>query len=191
MPEPTIAVPKILSVTRCLSVAGAADYSFVEQDAQWRGSEVHRATQLLDTNRLHRGHLPARLEGYLCAYERFKAECHFVPDPEGVEVRLRGEVEGEMLTGRADRLGGLLRGVRGVGDLKCGVLIEATALQLALYGYLADPGKWWHRWAVRLFPDGRYSFRQWTRESWLSDLNTARAFVRVARWKVLHKVVRL
>lgn len=190
MPEPTIAVPKILSVTRCLSVGGAADYSFVDQEAQWRGSEVHRATELLDRGRLHRAHLPERLRGYVEAYERFKADCHFIPDPEGIEVRLRGDVEGEILTGRADRLG-LLRGVRTVGDIKCGALQEATALQLALYGHLADPTKWWPRWAVRLYPTGLYSYRKWERTAWLTDLNTARAFVRIARWKVLHKVVRL
>ena len=173
-----------------LVIGGAADYSFVDEDARWRGSEVARATELLDKGTLDRSTVHPDHRGYLHAYERFKKECHFIPYPEGIEVKLQGDIDGELVTGRADRIG-LLRGVEALGDLKTGEIPPATMLQTTLYGFLRDPTKWWLRFGVRLCPDGSYRFESWPRITWSTDLNTARAFVRVARWRRLHRLVRL
>jgi len=179
-----------ISVTRALVYGGAADYAFVDDEARWRGSEVARATELLDKGTLVRTSVPASLRGYLRAYERFKAECHFVPDPDGIECSVEGIIEGEVLRGRADRFG-YLRGKRAIGDLKTGAILPATRLQTVLYGHLKDPTVWWPRFAVRLDEDGTYRYHTWEVTSWVPDLNTAKAFVRVARWRILNKVVRL
>lgn len=170
---------KAIGVTRCLALAGVADFSWSNEEAMWKGSEIHRACELLDKEKLDEKRLPESLRGYLLAYKKFKAECHFVP----LKIEVACSNLGTGLRGRADRVG-LLRGRECVLDIKTGPLNPAVGLQLALYGNMMSPIKWWHRVAVQLKADGHYSCKHWDARSWLSDLVTAQACVRIARWRV-------
>lgn len=185
-----------MRVTESLSRGGAADYSWCTEEGAWRGNEVHRATLLLDEGTLDRRSVDKKHRGFVAAWERAKTECHLIPIRCEVElgcVRLN-------LKGRADRFG-KLRGRDGVFEIKTGAIRPATALQLALYGYMDDPKRWWARAAFELRADGSYRFHRYPVSTWMSDLSTALAFVRnatgkptdsdiirIERWKMLYKV---
>jgi hypothetical protein len=168
-----------LSVTQVLAIAGVADFSFCTDEGRWKGSETHRATELLDRGRLKK--YPGHVAGRIRAYERFKVECHFVPDPDGIEVSCHNKALG--IRGRADRIG-KLEGLPAVLDLKNGPIQPAVKLQLCLYGEAIDPKRWWTRIAVELRDDGTYRAMKILRQMYWTDLTTARAAVRLAHWKM-------
>jgi hypothetical protein len=174
-----------LRVTEILEIAGVADYTFCSEEGKWKGSEVHRATELLDRGRLRL--TPQHVRGQIQAYTSFKVDCHFVPDPDGIEIECRNKTLG--IRGRADRLG-KRKGNRCVVDIKAGRIQPAAILQLTLYGEAIDPGIWWDRIAVELREDGTYRAYKCFRETYGSDLITAHAAVRLARWKIQNGVYR-
>jgi hypothetical protein len=168
---------KYLHVTEILELAGVANHDFVTDEAKWRGSEVHRATELMDRGRLKS--TPDHIAGYLRAYERFKVECHFVP--QSVEVTCTDKRF--RYRGRADRLG-MRNGKRCVCDIKSGAIQPAVKLQLCLYGHAIEPDRWWERIAVQLMPNGDYRAVKMDRLSYHADLAAAQAAVRLAHWKI-------
>jgi hypothetical protein len=167
---------KYLRVTEILDLAGVTDFQFCTEEGKWKGSEVHRATELLDRGRLKS--MPDHIAGHVTAYRRFKIECHFVP--EKIEISCSNKLY--RVRGRADRTG-MLNGHRCVLDLKNGAIQPAVDLQLALYGEAIDPDAWWDRIAVQLLADGNYRVRRIDRMSYRADLATAHAAVRLAFWK--------
>jgi PD-(D/E)XK nuclease superfamily len=167
---------RYLRVTEILDLAGVTDHQFCTDEGKWKGSEVHRATELLDRGRLRS--FPDTIGGHLYAYKKFKTECGFVP--EKVEVSCVNKLY--RVRGRADRVGFLV-GRRCVLDLKNGAIQPAVDLQLALYGEAIDPDVWWDRIAVQLLADGTYRARRIDRMSYRADLATAHAAIRLAHWK--------
>jgi len=170
---------RFLRVTEILDLSGVTDYTFCTEEGKWKGSEVHRATEMLDRGRLKR--TPDSIVGHVDAYKRFKTECHFVP----MEIEVSCVNKIYRVRGRADRIG-MLAGHRCVLDLKNGAIQPAVDLQLALYGEAIDPDLWWDRIAVQLLADGTYRARRIDRMSYRADLATAHAAVRLAHWKRDH-----
>jgi hypothetical protein len=170
-----------MGLTRALAIAGATNFDFVDEDALWRGSEVHRMIELYDRRRLYESTVPPELRGFLHAHKKFLAESGFIPQ----EIEKTVQSKGHQLRGRIDRAG-LLKGQKTIIDFKTGVIGKAVALQLALGGFLLDPNIWFHRSAVRLKADGTYSMKNFPLIEWGEDLATGLACVRVAQWKVKH-----
>ena len=173
-----------MGITRSLALAGATDFSFVDEDSKWRGSEVHKMIQFYDERKLYEHTVPPDLRGYLNAHKKFMRETGFIPQE--IELQVKSKEHG--LRGRIDRLG-LMRGKRTIVDFKTGSPSEAVALQLCLGGFLADPSVWFHRVAVHLKADGEYSLKLFKLLDWQTDLSTALACVRVARWRVDHNLL--
>jgi PD-(D/E)XK nuclease superfamily len=170
---------RYLRVTEVLDLAGVTDHQFCTDEGKWKGSEVHRATELLDRGRLKS--VPDAIAGHVEAYKRFKKECHFVP--ERIEVSCVNRYY--HVRGRADRVG-MLAGRRCVLDLKNGPIQPAVDLQLALYGEAINPEIFWDRIAVQLLANGTYRARRIDRLLYCADLGTAHAAVRLAQWKRDH-----
>lgn len=110
-----------------------------------------------------------------------------MPDPDGIEVTV--SLHSLRLRGRADRKG-KLRGKAALVELKSGPIQQAAALQLCLYGEGIDPETWWRRIAVELRDDGTYRATEFKRESYYTDLLTAKACVRLAQWKMQNGLYR-
>lgn len=179
-----MASSEYLGITRCLALAGVTDFSFCDEESRWRGSETHKMIELCDLGTLNEATVPADLLGYLRAHKKFMRETGFIPQKIEFEVRDKTL----KLRGRVDRLG-LLRGKRTIADFKTGQVADAVGLQLCLGGYLADPAVWFNRIAVQLKADGNYSLKPFHLMEWQSDLSTALACVRIARWKSEHRLL--
>jgi hypothetical protein len=170
------------AVTRV--IAPLIDYSMVNEEllalASERGSAVHKATELHDLDDLDECSLDDRLEPYLAAWKRFRAETGFVP--EAIEQRLHHPLHG--YAGTIDRVG-TLHGRRILLDIKTvSRLSRATGVQLAAYQHLWDvryPQRLiCGRYAVQLRPDGTYRLEPYRAPD---DYTTFLALLSVARWK--------
>jgi hypothetical protein len=176
---------QFIGVTRALAIAGCTDFGWCDEEAKWKGCEVHRIVELRLTNRLDRKSVPKELKGYLDAIERFISETQFIPLH--VEMKVKSKELG--IQGRLDAAG-LLKGRHTVVDFKSGPINPAVALQLALYGHMLERDKWWNRAGVHLRADGTYSFgKNIPLMSWHADLTTALAVARVSRWKLQQGLV--
>ena len=170
---------KALHVTEVLWLSGVVDYSFCDEESKWRGSEVSRAVDLANKGTLKIKSVPRNIEGYVDAFFKFKREKHFVcvASEESLEKNSLGP------RGRMDARG-FMDGSPAIVDWKTGQIRDAVALQLVLYGHMRDPSAWVDRCGVQLMPDGDYRIKTWPLLTWHSDLTTALACVRVARWKL-------
>jgi hypothetical protein len=168
-----------IGITRCLALSGVTDFSFVQEDDLWRGSEVHRIIHLASKGTLDRKTVPAELKGYLAARDKFYRETGYVT------LRSEEKVQSEALglRGRIDDAG-LMHGGLAMVEWKSGAIQPAVALQLCLGGYLHNPSQWFHRYAVQLKANGLYTVKHWPLMTWSADLATALACVRVAKWKI-------
>ena len=175
---------EFIGITRSLAIGGATDFSFVDEESKWRGSEVHRMIQLFDECKLEERTVPNEMRGYLNAHKKFRAETGFIAQL----IEHKVQSKDFRIRGRIDRMG-LMKGKPSIVDFKTGAIDPAVALQLCLGGFLLDPTKWFHRYAVRLKPDGNYSITPFKLIDWGSDLATALAFVRASQWKSQHKKV--
>lgn len=172
-----------IGITRALAISGATDFSFVDEESKWKGSEIHRMIQLYDERKLQESTIPTKLRGYLAAHKKFMAETGFIPQE--IEFKVQDKVLG--VRGRLDRAG-LMKGKRTIVDFKSGSINPAVALQLCLGGHLLEMGQWFNRCAVRLKADGNYGIKYFPLMMWHSDLATAISCVRVARWKIQNGV---
>jgi hypothetical protein len=171
-----------IGITRILALAGVTDFSWVDEEARWRGSEVHRMAELHDKGRL--ASCPERLDGYMHALCAFEEQTGFIPTH--IEHKVQSKVLG--IRGRIDRAG-LMKGKRTIVDFKTSAINPAVGLQLVLGGHLLN-GAWHQRIAVQLKPDGTYSMKTFPLISWHADLQTALACARIARWKLANKIAR-
>jgi hypothetical protein len=160
------------------------DFSFVQEDDLWKGSEVHRLVMLANLGTIHRPSVPTELLGYLNARDAFVRETGFIPisverDVSSNELGIRGRID----------CAGLMHGKPALVEWKSGAIQPAVALQLCLGGHLLDEGKWFQRYAVQLKPDGSYTVRSFPLMMWHVDLMTAKCCAQVARWKIKNKVI--
>jgi hypothetical protein len=174
-----------IGITRALAISGVTDFSFVDDDAKWRGSEVHRLIELADRGTLDHKTVPGELQGYRNAHKRFMRETGFICTH--IEFKVQSKVLG--VRGRIDRAG-LMKGKKTVIDFKTCPINPAVALQLCLGGHLLDPSLWWNRVAVQLKADGTYSMKPFPLMQWPADLSTALACARVSRWKIQQRMVK-
>jgi hypothetical protein len=174
-----------IGITRSLALAGVTNFSFVDEESKWKGSEVHRICELADRGTLDRKSVPKDIEGYMDAHRKFMRETGFICTH--IEFKVQSKVLG--VRGRIDRAG-LMKGKKTILDFKTGSINPAVALQLALGGHLLDPSRWWHRVAIQLKADGTYSFGpKMPLMTWHADLATALSCVRVSRWKLDNRMV--
>ncbi len=165
-----------MGVTRALALAGVVDFRWVDEEAKFRGSEIHRIVQLATLGALSQKSVPKALRGWRSSHTTFMRETGFIA--QFVEVPLEDYRIG--LRGRLD-VSGLMNGQRTVCDFKTGSVAPATALQLCLYGFMLDPTCWWRRIAVKLMNHDKYSLKQYPKTAWATDLATAFACVKKAQ----------
>jgi hypothetical protein len=176
---------KFIGITRCLAMSGVTDYSFVQEDDLWRGSEVHRIINLAAKGTLDRRSVPKELLGYLSARDAFCRETGYVTllteeNVQNKELGLRGRIDDA----------GLMHGKPTLVEYKSGGIQPAVALQLCLGGYLHNPSRWFGRYAVQLKADGSYTVKCFALMTWPADLATALACVRVAKWRLANGLVK-
>jgi hypothetical protein len=104
----TVAGVERPSVTQILKDAGLIDTTWYTDEARERGRAVHFATQFLDEDDLDWDTVLPQYRGYVAAWERFKAESHFIisRDSDGkllIEYLLFQPVSG--YCGMLDRVG--------------------------------------------------------------------------------------
>jgi hypothetical protein len=169
----------VIGITHALALSGATDFSFVQEDDLWRGSEVHRIVNLAAKGTLDRASVPKELRGYLAARDAFVKETGYVT----LKTEERVENKSLGVRGRIDDFG-LMHGRRTLVEWKTGAIQPAVALQLALGGHLLESACWFGRFAVQLCADGKYRVRQFPLMEWSADVQTALACCRVAMWKM-------
>lgn len=150
--------------------------------AQWRGTVVHRATELFDFGMLDWDTLDADLHGYVKSWALFAERIGF--DLEYMEHRLHHPKY--LYAGTLDRAGSVKWGRRqkAIIDIKTGAPVAGTALQTAAYqaALEASGEKYKLRLGVYLNPDGgepnvvEHTNRQ--------DLTVFLAMLKVYNWKV-------
>lgn len=177
------------SVTQILSLEGmSADYDDMPaaavEHAGWRGSNVHLATQFLDEGNLDWTSLTDEETGYVQSYDAFLYNTGFTPNPEFTEHTWANQVY--RVAGQNDRVGLMRNGDLAVADLKTGALHPSTRLQLAAYGWLIDPSRLFHRFAVKLRADGQPQVTEYPLEEYTRDVSVFLAAVTCVQWRAVY-----
>lgn len=175
-------VPSVTTVIEDAAQAFAGLSDQVLLPAQWRGTAVHRATELLDMECLDWGSVDDDLHGYLHSWERFKQVSCLEID--FIEERIYHPTY--RYAGTLDRTGSLKwdgRRRKAVIDLKTGAAARGTAVQTAAYQEaLKKRGETYNlRLGVHLKADGsdpdvrEYKSKQ--------DMRVFLAMLKVYNWK--------
>lgn len=148
------------SVTQIISAAGLRGDFPVSADvmayAGERGKAVHLACELDDKGELDEGSVHPAIAGYLAAYRRFKSECAYHP---GIAEVPRYH-ETHHYCGTPDRVC-QINGQDAVLDLKSGVKLAATGVQLAAYAQMVGkPAA--ARFGLQLTGEGTYRLVAYT-----------------------------
>ena len=165
------------SVTQALVESGIINTEFFNDWGRWRGSTVHKITQLYDENDLVEDSVDPDLVGYLDAWKKFKREFAF--DIRGIEVELYHSTA--KYGGCLDRVGIVAQGGGGILDIKTGPLTRAVGLQLTGYAdaYESHTGiAVNHLYGVQIKEDGTYKMKTYGLEfvAW-------RAALTVCHWR--------
>lgn len=150
----------IPSVTQIIGSAGVRG-AFTPSDAVMayacdRGRAVHLACELDDDGTLDERSVHPEVLPYLNAYRQFKAETRY----EIVEMELARYDELMGFCGTPDRIC-VINGRPAVLDLKSGVKMAATGMQLAAYAVLAGhPAA--SRFSLQLRADGLYRLERYS-----------------------------
>lgn len=161
------------SVTQILDQAGLISPYCKDEEARFRGTQVHEFCAVDDVNRLDFRKVPAEYRGYIMAWRKYRKDTGFTP--ELIEQRVDCLEFG--YSGRFDRYG--LRPLRGgtafqrvIIDLKTsktGAVPDYARLQLAAYNFAFLPLMPIERIAVSLRPDGRYNCKIFPITDFLRD----------------------
>jgi PD-(D/E)XK nuclease superfamily len=169
---------EIVSVTQALTEAGLIDLTYYREWHSDRGRAVHAACHYDDEGDLDQDSVAPELRGYLRAYRRFKEESGFVPTV--MERPLYCPTW--RFGGTVDRLGHLPQYPHVLMDLKTGVPIPSTDLQLAAYAWLVSEPRKWRRLSVYLHRDGTYNTAV-PKAAFQEDWNAFLGALTVANWK--------
>jgi hypothetical protein len=178
---------EIISVTLVLVWNGCIDFSNVPgetlDEKRALGDFVHRATHYLDQDDLDYGTLAQqpKAAAYIGAYERFKDETGFKPDPEWIERSGIYTINGMRYGYTIDRLGWISNlKHKVILELKCAYNPEPSwRLQTAAYELVVPrkPGEIIGRIAVQLKPDETYRLHLYEnprdKDAWLWNLAAA------------------
>lgn len=174
------------SVTQILKMEGVIDDRWFTEFGRWRGSAAHRATQLLDENRLDPKSVADEIRGYVKAWAAFRKTTKFRPALIEQYVwsdsyRYCGTLDRTgVFAGQEPEAAALLI------DIKTYTPQPWAALQLAGYGRAVEPTQVFRRLAVQLKGDGTYELCEFPMEEYLSDVNVFLGMVGSVRWKQLH-----
>jgi hypothetical protein len=187
-----------MSVTQALKIEGLIDYSGVPGGengpimigARRRGLLVHQATAIIDRGDSLEEYDVQEFEGYVEAYHRFAKEMKYVADPEWVERKMIVELFGQRVGMSPDSVGAI-DGVPTLIERKtCATAYAAWKLQTAGYasGLLAAGVQIRQRFALQLFPDGRYKLHPHDDRG---DFDAFGDAYRMAAWKLREKLASL
>src|SRR6266576_5010195 len=107
----------MLGLTHALALGGVTDFSFVQEDDLWRGSETHKIVHLAAKGTLDRATVPKELKGYLAARDAFVQETGYVTLL--TEQRVQSKDLG--VCGRIDD-SGLMHGKKTIIEFKTGTI---------------------------------------------------------------------
>jgi hypothetical protein len=168
----------IPSVTQIITAAGLRGDFKVSAEvmayAGERGKAVHMACELHDHGELDEDSVHPAVAGYLAAYRKFLAEC----DCTIVSIESAGFSETHNYCGTPDRLCEI-NGAKAVIDLKSGIKLAATGVQLAAYANMVG----WPlaaRYGLHLSAEGRYQLIPYTNPR---DWPTFLAALTIHRWR--------
>lgn len=166
---------EIPACTRCLDVAGLADFSMIRADVleakSELGTQVHTAAHYYDDGGLDWSSVPEISKPYVNAWADFVSTQCFMIDPTQIEKESVGVINGMFYGMKPDRVG-LMRGRPAIVDLKIGAPMDHHAIQLAGYAaglpHAGDPPEigWlvrfmkWERYRVQLLPSGKFKLTQ-------------------------------
>lgn len=158
---------ELISVTQVLNIAGLVSPFCMQEEARWRGSEVHRLCAVYDGEGLDLRTVPAKLRGYIKAWKAYRHDSGFAPTL--IEQRVDDHVN--RYAGRIDRVGNRRDADwPTIIDLKTGAVPDYTRYQLAAYAHGLRPNHIFERIGVQLKPDGRYSVKVFDRMDFNADL---------------------
>lgn len=180
---------RLWSVTEILRDIGYIDATWFTDAARERGKAVHMACHFLDEGDLDWKSLEPIEEALgesiiarVKAYEKFKAETGFEPDPNWIERP--GYHPIYLYAGTCDRKGRFPDGRRAIVDLKTGPIEDWVELQLGGYDEMIPAeDKPRHLLGLELRADGDYSTKPFT------NVNAGRIFLSVQtahRWGKEH-----
>jgi len=170
----------LVSVTNVLTSVGMIDFSHVPEQlldrAKSRGSNVHLACYLDDSNDLDFENMDPGLKGYVMAWRKFRADTGIV----SFEFREKPIGNVKMgLAGIPDCVALLTNKQWAVIEIKTNTVPAFAGHQLALYEVLLDkPCK---RFAVALKADGRPNVKEFKDRD---DRGRALGAPAIHRWKV-------
>lgn len=158
---------EVLSVTQVLNLAGLVSPFCMQEEARWRGSEVHRLCAVSDGEGLDLRTVPSKLRGYIRAWQQYRKDTGF--EPTLIEQRIDDHVH--HYSGRLDRVG-TRRGQTSLTiiDLKTGAVPDYAKYQLAAYAHGLRPNHVFERIGVQLKPDGKYSSKVFSQMDFNADL---------------------
>lgn len=177
---------EILSVTQILNKAGLVSQYCMDEEARWRGSEVHRLCAIDDDSTgIDLRTVDKRLRGYIRAWRQYRSDSGFIPT--SIEHRIDDHVNG--YSGRLDRVGfrptlDPLYFQDAIVDLKTsksGSVADYVRYQLVAYVHALRPKHYFERIAVALKPDGTYRCKVYSQQDFQTDL---------ARWLQILRTVK-
>ncbi len=161
---------ELISVTQVLSEAGLVSTFCMQEEAAWRGSEVHRLCAEDDNDGVDLRKVPKQFRGYLRAWRKYRQDSGF--EPVLIEQRIDDHRNG--YAGRLDRVG-YRRGqsistILDIKTTKSGAIADYVRFQLVAYGNALKPNHMFERIAVALKPNGTYNVKVYRQEDFRADL---------------------
>lgn len=149
------------SVTQILDASGLISPFCKDEEARFRGTQIHELTAKDDVTPLDLRKVPRAFRGYVRAWRKYRRDTGFMPTL--IEHRIDSQELG--YSGRFDRLG-VRRGqhfevLLDIKTTKSGAIPDYSRLQLSGYALAHDARKVFERITVTLMPDGRYSSKPW------------------------------
>lgn len=171
---------RLLSVTEVLREAGLVDVQWFTQESRDRGSYVHRAIELDESDDLDDARLDLGTQGYITAWRRFKMDS-------GARVISNEYICYDEMRGYAGMTDFLLEinDRLGVADLKTGGALPSHAIQIAAYARCVEGVQ--DRWILHVKPDGRYKL---VRHDEPSDEMVFLSALNVVQWKLRKGMVK-
>jgi hypothetical protein len=175
-----------LSVTKVLKICGLIDDRWYTEYGRWRGSAVHKATHYFDEGDIDRRTLDPVVKPFVADWKDFREKTGFIPT-----LIEKPFYDGRYnFCGTPDRRGYFSAWQKAeeantLVDIKAypsGQAPNWARYQLAGLGWLIDPKRIFHRFAVVLTGNGA-KVESYATEDYISDVNEFLAMVVVARAK--------
>lgn len=169
------------SITGIINAGGLVDSQWFTEEAAFRGSVVHRCTELEDKGTLQESSVDPGAVGFLESWRTFKRQTGFIP----LVIEKRHYNETHDYCGTPDRFGVMGNGDRAVVELKTGEVQKWCKVQLAGQLGFIEPSLrgLYRRFGVRLKSDGIPTVTEYPREDMPSDWAAFLACLTISNWK--------